>query len=129
MSPPAEQTRLVLVVDDDDDIRECLMGSLEDAGFRPLGAANGRRALDLLANPRALPCVIVLDLMMPVMDGRAFREEQLRLTNIADIPVVLISAHANLVETAAELGIDQYLVKPIDPVGFLELVRGRCPTS
>ncbi len=119
-----ESGKVVLVVDDEDDIRECLMGYLEDEGFKPLGAANGKRALELLADPEVRPFVIVLDLMMPVMDGRTFRQEQLQAAAIADIPVVLISAYADLTETADELGIDRYLQKPFDPNGFLALIRG-----
>lgn len=119
-----ESGKVVLVVDDEDDIRECLMGYLEDEGFKPLGAANGKRALELLADPKVRPFVIVLDLMMPVMDGRTFRQEQLQAAAIADIPVVLISAYADLTETADELGIDRYLQKPFDPNGFLALIRG-----
>lgn len=124
MPSPTEPDKVVLVVDDEDDIRECLMGYLEDEGFKPLGAPNGKRALELLADPGVRPFVIVLDLMMPVMDGRAFRQEQRQMAAIADIPVVLISAYANVMETAGELGIDQYLRKPFDPAGLLEVIRG-----
>ncbi len=116
----------VLVIDDDDDIRECLMGYLEDQGFHPVGAANGQRALELLADPAQRPSAIVLDLMMPVMDGRMFREAQLGFAAVADIPVVLISAYADLTEVARELKIEDYLAKPIDPDHFLRAIRGLC---
>lgn len=126
MLQPADPDKYVLVVDDDDDIRDCLVGYLEDQGFRSQGAANGKRALEILNGSGPRPSVIVLDLMMPVMDGRGFREEQLRAAELADIPVVLISAYADLPETARELKIAQCLSKPIDPVGLLAVIRHYC---
>jgi two-component system, chemotaxis family, chemotaxis protein CheY len=120
---PADPDKFVLVVDDDDDIRDCLVGYLEDEGFRSLGAANGKRALEILKRSGPRPSVIVLDLMMPVMDGRGFREEQLRVADLADIPVILISAYADLTETARELKVAECLSKPIDPMGLLAVVR------
>jgi two-component system chemotaxis response regulator CheY len=130
MPPPTSNGRpYVLVIDDDDDIREGLMGFLEDHGFYPVGAANGQRALEILADPARRPCAIVLDLMMPVMDGRTFREEQLRFAGLADIPVVLISAYANLTSVARELKIEDYLAKPIDPRALVRVIRDRCGSS
>ena len=127
MAPPrSEDGPCVLVIDDDEDIRESLMGYLEDHGFRALGVANGKSALDLLADPSRRPSAIVLDLMMPIMDGRGFREEQLRLPSLAKIPVVLISAYANLIEVASELGVSDYLAKPIDPRALIAVVRELC---
>jgi two-component system, chemotaxis family, chemotaxis protein CheY len=126
MLQPADAIDYVLVVDDDDDIRDCLVGYLEDEGFHPIGVSNGKRALEMLTGAGPRPSVIVLDLMMPVMDGRGFREEQLRAAELADIPVVLISAYANLVETARELKVAQYLSKPIDPLGLLTVIRQYC---
>ena len=65
----------ILIVDDDPDIRDSLKEVLEDEGYEVNGVANGREALDYLRkSPR--PCVILLDLMMPVMDGWQFRKEQ-----------------------------------------------------
>lgn len=127
MAPPKiEDGPYVLVIDDDEDIRESLMGYLEDHGYRPLGAANGKSALELLADPARRPCAIVLDLMMPIMDGRSFREEQLRLSSLARIPVVLISAYVNLVEVASDLGVSEYLAKPIDPRTLIAVVHDLC---
>lgn len=119
----ADPDKFVLVVDDDDDIRDCLVGYLEDEGFRSVGAANGKRALEILNCTGTRPSVIVLDLMMPVMDGRGFREAQLRAAELADIPVILISAYADLSETARELKVAQCLSKPIDPTGLLAMIR------
>lgn len=127
MSRGPESDRSVLVVDDDDDIRESLIGFLEAEGYRPIGAPNGRQALELLAALESPPHLIVLDLMMPVMDGRRFREEQLRSPTLAKIPVVLISAYApDPAEVARELRIPDFLSKPVDPVVFLQLIWDKC---
>ena len=91
----------VLVVDDDLDIRSALIDVLEDHGFEAKGAINGRDALDKLqAAGEEKPCLIVLDLMMPVMDGRAFRETQLGKPALAGIPVLIISAYRDIDQIA-----------------------------
>lgn len=126
MSAPRQADRAVLVVDDDDDIRESLIGFLEAEGYCPIGAPNGKRALELLAALESPPRLIVLDLMMPVMDGRVFRKEQLRSPTLAKIPVVLISAYApDPAEVARELRIPDFLSKPVDPVVLLQLIGDR----
>jgi CheY-like chemotaxis protein len=122
--------RSVLIVDDDEDIRESLIGCLESEGYRPIAAPNGKLALEVLAGLQPPPCIIVLDLMMPVMDGRSFREEQLRSPTLAKIPVVLISAYVpNPAEVARELMIPDYLSKPVDPVVLLQLIQDKCLPS
>jgi CheY-like chemotaxis protein len=113
----------ILVVDDDEDIRESLIAYLEDNGYRPIGAVNGRHALDLLSDPDLRPSLIVLDLMMPVMDGRAFREAQLQSPLLSNIPVILISAYDSAVGLAKSLGIGACLLKPIDPDLFLRFIK------
>src|SRR5881392_3915466 len=91
-----EEAGPVLVVEDDEDIRDSLVEFLGDEGYEARGAGNGREALSLLAAIAPPPCLIILDLMMPVMDGRTFREEQLRRPDVADIPVIVISAYRDL---------------------------------
>jgi len=102
----------VLVVEDDPDIREVMAEILEDAGFAVLEAANGREALEAIrAGPRV--ALIFLDLMMPVMDGWAFRAEQLADPSIRDIPIVVLSgAGEALRESAAVLAAQEIVVKP-----------------
>jgi CheY-like chemotaxis protein len=120
----------VLVVDDDEDIRDSLIGCLEGEGYHPIGAPDGKRALQMLEELDHPPCVIVLDLMMPVMDGRKFREEQLRSPAFAKIPVVLISAYGlDPTALARELQIADFLSKPVDPATFLQLIEARCRDS
>ncbi|MFT3839076.1 MAG: response regulator [Myxococcaceae bacterium] len=88
--------KTVLVVDDDDGIREGVRDFLEDLGYRPLAAADGEQALVLMQTER--PDLILLDLKMPKLDGWRFRELQLRDHRLAAIPVVVLTAasQANL---------------------------------
>jgi DNA-binding response OmpR family regulator len=116
----------VLVVEDDQDIREGLLDTLTDHGYQSRGAANGRDALDAMRTQHYTPCMILLDIMMPVMDGVAFREEQLRDPELAGIPVVLISAHRDLAEKAKTLKAAAYLVKPLKLKDLLALTDEYC---
>jgi len=82
----------VLIVDDDLDIREALSDVLEDLGYGVLTAENGLEALTLLRNSTALPSAILLDLMMPILDGYGFLEECEKDAVLASIPVAIITA-------------------------------------
>ena len=84
----------VLIVEDDDGIRECLTEVLEDEGFETLTARNGQEALDLLRRQGTTPAVILLDLMMPVMNGWEFRQRFDGDDSIAHAPVIVMSALA-----------------------------------
>jgi CheY-like chemotaxis protein len=112
----------VLVVEDDFDLCDALVPILEYDGHRVVSAANGREALDRL-HEMAPPSLILLDLMMPVMDGEQFRAEQLRDPALASIPVVVLSAHAHAEERAARIGAVACLRKPFDVDVLLEQVR------
>jgi len=116
----------VLVVEDDFLIRESLLEILEDNGYEVVGASHGQDALTHLETNPILPCLILLDLMMPVMDGRAFREEQLRRAAIADIPVVVVSAHHDVAEEVKGLQATSYLRKPVKLAELLRVVRSFC---
>jgi CheY-like chemotaxis protein len=84
---------LILVVDDDVDIRNTVAGILEDEGYRVAKAANGQEALKLLTGPGApRPQLILLDMMMPIMDGPTFHEHQQRIPELATIPVLTFTA-------------------------------------
>ncbi len=101
----------VLVVDDDRDIRETLQEILECEGYQVSVAKNGS---DAIAKARAVrPAIILLDLFMPVMDGAEFRRQQLLDPQIADIPVVVVSAAAGLEDRIRELGVTAHLEKPL----------------
>ena len=96
---------------------------LELEGFQVELAANGRQALDRLTAGMH-PCVILLDLMMPVMDGWQFRREQVRDRELADIPVIVVSAAGR--ERIAEIDANAYLTKPVDLEQLLERVSQYC---
>jgi two-component system, cell cycle sensor histidine kinase and response regulator CckA len=103
--------RSLLVVEDDADIREALDGLLSMEGFRVAGCSNGREALDWLrASPK--PDIILLDLMMPVMDGWQFRVAQKDDPELATIPVLALSADSTA--KAAAIDAEAYLKKPVD---------------
>jgi len=105
--------RSILVVDDDASIREALSDLLGDEGYRVTTATNGAEALTLLRRPELLrPCVILLDLMMPVMNGQEFYAEQQRDPALARIPIVVISADGNIALKAAAFG-GEFLPKPV----------------
>ncbi len=112
------KSRRVLVVEDDEGIRDALCDLLESEGFDVFSAVHGRDALDKLRGQGARPDVILLDLMMPVMDGWAFRSEQQKDPGLADIPVVVITASRQA--DLASLNPRAFLKKPID---FDELLR------
>ena len=102
----------VLIVEDDPDSRNMLAALLGLHGYRTVTAANGLEALEMARRER--PAVILLDLMMPVMDGQTFRREQLGDATLAAIPIVVLSAHARTAELARELGASTHLLKPFD---------------
>jgi two-component system response regulator MprA len=114
----------VLVVEDDRDSRELLGEMLSLSGYRPLLAADGLEALRLLGRER--PCVILLDLMMPRMDGCAFREAQLAVEALREIPVVVVSADPNAERKARDIEAAACLCKPVDPDDVLALVQQYC---
>jgi CheY-like chemotaxis protein len=116
----------VLIVDDDPAIRDGLCVLLETKGYRTTTAANGAEALAALC-AGLRPCLIVLDLMMPVQDGIQFREEQRRNPAIADIPVVILSARSDSEQYVAQLGAVIHISKaPLDTNAVMTVVRQLC---
>ncbi len=116
----------VLVVDDDAGIRAALMDILADEGYVVDSAPDGRAALELLRQQTNRPALVLLDLMMPGMNGWQFRTEQLRDPMLADIPVVVISAGANAREQLEALDVADYLPKPIAYDRLVDLVACYC---
>ncbi|HEX8823142.1 MAG TPA: response regulator [Archangium sp.] len=114
-------TRPLLVVDDDTDLREALEEVLRDAGYTVLGAGNGREALEVLAHSSPLPGLVLLDMMMPVLDGLGFSQEMHAVPEWKDIPVVIFSASAGS-ETVAQVGARAYLRKPVDVSVLLDTI-------
>ena len=114
----------VLVVDDDPTLREMMAQLLELEGFDTDVASDGREALDLLHRTTPLPHVILLDMMMPRMDGWAFREHQARDSTLANIAVVVVSAVPR--HMLATVAADRVLSKPVDFDELLATVRAHC---
>jgi CheY-like chemotaxis protein len=117
----------ILVVDDDDSIREALSELLADAGYQVDSAANGKAALEYLRRADSAPCVILLDLMMPVMDGETFRREQLADPALRDIPVVLLTAAGR--QAAARVPANGLLLKPVSLDDALAAIAQHCSGS
>ena len=115
----------VLIVEDDDDTRDAMQALLEAQGYGVQAAVHGADALAQLRNGLR-PCVILLDLMMPVMDGFEFRTAQLADPGIADIPVIAYSGHYDVAKNAARLGTVAYFQKPIDFETLISLVAVHC---
>lgn len=119
----AAPTPRVLVVEDDNDLRDSICAVLQDAGYTSWPAENGEIALQRARAER--PCVILLDLMMPIMNGWEFRSEQLRDPQLSSIPVIIMTADGRAGEKAKTLRAD-YLKKPITLEALLDLVEDYC---
>lgn len=131
MTGPADTDRVregVLVIEDNADILQAITQVLEDEGYIVRAAVNGRDALQALrARDIPLPRVILLDLMMPIMDGWAFRAEQVADAELADIPVIILTADGNASEKATHLGCAGALRKPVDLLTLLGAVEPYLP--
>lgn len=129
MCAKASTTDCILVVDDDQDIRETLVEILEEAGCGAVGVGDGQQAIDALEHQAANQhtCLILLDLMMPVMDGRTFRQEQLKRARLAGIPVAIISAFQDsLAEAKEAMTAVAALSKPLQIRDVMELAKAHC---
>ena len=120
-----EECRRALVIEDDEDTRDVLNMLLTVLGFEVKEAKNGKEALDTLGKWR--PDLIVLDLMMPVMNGWAFRAEQRRNPELRDIPVVVLSARQPPFRPEDGLDVAELLPKPFELDTFLAAVARHCP--
>jgi CheY-like chemotaxis protein len=118
---PRPSSKRVLVVDDDDDIREVIGELLDDVGYEVILARDGRQALAMLTK-EPLPSAIVLDMMMPGMDGATFRAKQLADERLAAIPVVAISAFGK----PRLPGVRETLAKPFDMSALREAIERAC---
>ena len=118
--------REVLVVEDDTDLRESLCQALRDNGFSVLSASNGQQALDLLQEG-SRPSVILLDLMMPVLNGWELRDALRDDPRFADIPQLVISAYMDEAEQhVLALPADDCIRKPFHIRVLLEAIERHC---
>jgi CheY-like chemotaxis protein len=112
----------VLIVDDDDDIRDVLSEILLRVGYAVEGARDGKSALEQLrTGPR--PGVILLDLMMPVMDGATFYQERAKDPQLAAIPVIVLSAHCGPRQARRTFPFATFVPKPVDLTRLLGEIR------
>jgi two-component system chemotaxis response regulator CheY len=114
----------ILVVDDDESIRQIVSICLTDEGYEVYEAANGQVAFDALSDLR--PDLILLDLRMPVMDGWEFARRY-RLLPGPHVPVLAFVAALNAERETSDLQTDGLLAKPFDLDDLLEAVRARLP--
>jgi len=110
--------RSILLVEDDELIRRAMQMVLEWEGYKVDCAGNGQEALDYLRAGNR-PSLIVLDVMMPVLDGEQFRREQSRDANLASIPVIVVSA----AEFAESVNAAQHIRKPFEVQELLEAIH------
>ncbi len=119
----------ILLVEDDGDTRDGFGLFMESLGVSVVAVANGQQALDQLRSGLR-PCLVVLDLAMPEVDGFAFRRAQLVDPTMARIPVVVISGAGWAVEREARsLGLTVFLRKPVVPDRLLTIVEDYCAGS
>jgi CheY-like chemotaxis protein len=112
----------ILVVEDDPEIRELVAELLRDEGYAVESAANGQEALERLQTPGRLPCVMLLDLMMPVLSGPELLEIMAEDRRLAALPVVVISAMSD----GSVPGVRRFLRKPVSSETLREVVAECC---
>jgi CheY-like chemotaxis protein len=112
----------ILVVEDDDDIRNAIVDLLETEGYTTQSAVNGKDALEKLGHI-GKPCLVLLDMMMPIMNGREFLDNVMKDSKLAPIPVLIVSAVADKANTEGSVG---FLKKPIDIDVVLDVVSQYC---
>ena len=112
----------VLVVEDDRDIRDAVVEILQDEGYAVAAASDGQEALEHLHSGAPRPDLILLDLMMPVMSGYQFRQEQLAIAELASIPVLVITADVNARAKVESLKAAGFVQKPLKIQPLLDRV-------
>ena len=127
--PGAFMKTKILVVEDELSQREALAEVLSRLGYEVQCAANGSEALELMRHSESLPGLILLDLMMPVMDGWEFRAEQRRDQTLAEVPVVVLSALDDTAQRVVQDGAAAFLSKPLHWQALLPVVERFCGTT
>lgn len=118
---------VVLIIDDDRAIRDSLAMVLDNEGIEVVGAQNGAEGLTCLQGMKRPPDLIILDLMMPIMNGWEFRSAQLADSELAAIPTLVLTAAADMERHADDLGASASLGKPVDLDMLLEIVERLIP--
>ncbi|HJQ84228.1 MAG TPA: response regulator transcription factor [Candidatus Binatia bacterium] len=120
-------TDRILLVEDDPDLREAMTELLESEGYEVDTAAEGQAAFEQMRS--SPPDLILLDLMLPVMDGFEFRVRQMQEPRLAAIPVIVFSGGGDLEQKAASLHAAACFAKPIDVARLLEVIDQGVKTS
>lgn len=121
-----EHRHAVLLVEDHDDSREAFQVVIASAGLDVVAVHSGREALVMLRRDPGRWCLIVLDWWLHDMSGEDFRREQLADPRIADVCVAVVTGDARVRNDAKRLGVDYFLLKPIDPDVVVELLSHHC---
>lgn len=116
----------ILVIDDDEDILRMTSFVLNQLGYRVVVAADAQTGISELRDRGTRPCLILLDLMMPVMDGTAFRNEVRAIPDAAEIPIVILSGDDELATKAANLQVAGFERKPISVARLSALAEKYC---
>ncbi len=119
-----EANNLVLLVEDDHDIREVTLQVLQDLEYRPVAAENGQQALNMLRTMDELPCLVLLDLMMPIMNGWQLLDILRSDNRLSQVPVVVMSAVVDF--SADTLDVAGYLRKPATYDQVHEILKQNC---
>ncbi|WP_412757751.1 response regulator [Legionella bozemanae] len=114
--------KYILLIEDNESIRKSLVWALEEEGYPIITASNGKHALNLLEK-ESLPSLIILDLMMPEMDGWTFREQQKKNPQTREIPTIITSARNRLDEILYPFPNELLFPKPFDINNLLEVIE------
>jgi CheY-like chemotaxis protein len=123
MAQSASGKKLILIIEDALEIQTLLGRLLESEGYDTLRASNGQEALDILSASAKVPDLILLDLMMPVMDGFEFRKKQLQIPKFAGIRVVVMTADGNIEAKSKQVNANEFLRKPLDVDNLLDVIE------
>lgn len=115
-----EKEQLILVIEDDEDIRKSLRTALEFEGYQVKTAVNGREGMQALLSCEAFPALVLLDWMMPVMDGQEFLDAKSQDPALSDLPVIVVSAAGDRIPIPASV---PYLKKPLDLDELCALIK------
>jgi CheY-like chemotaxis protein len=115
---------IILLVEDDPGTRQLMATLLDAEGYLVQTAGNGLEALALLQTE--VPCAMVVDLDMPVMDGAELRRHQQDIPAVSSVPFILVSGAPNAEGIARELGIAAIVTKPFDEAQLLRIIAAAC---